>query len=169
MAWRTIPNWPKYKINSNGEIVGQRNKKLRPAISSWGYKTVVLCDNNFRKTMKVHRLVAEAFIPNPHNKETVNHKNGNKLDNRVCNLEWATVAEQQIHRSRVLGFGTKAATMSLRKPIKCLETGEIFESIKVAAKKYNGDYGRLSQAAKLNKPWHNLHWILISKKEVKWG
>lgn len=62
-----------------------------------GYLTMVLYRNNKGKNVYVHRLVAEAFIPNPEGKETVNHKNGDKHDNRAENLEWNTYSENNAH------------------------------------------------------------------------
>jgi hypothetical protein len=73
------------------------------ATGTWlGYTQVNLWRDGKYKTMKVHRLVASAFIPNPENKRDVNHINGAKHDNRVENLEWATVIENQRHSWDVL-------------------------------------------------------------------
>lgn len=62
-----------------------------------GYLTIRLAKNGVAKTHRVHRLVATAFIPNPENKNAVNHKNGNKHDNMAVNLEWCTGAENSAH------------------------------------------------------------------------
>lgn len=62
-----------------------------------GYIYVILTKNGKRKGKYIHRLVAEAFIPNPENKREVNHKNGIKIDNRIENLEWVSPHENMIH------------------------------------------------------------------------
>lgn len=70
---------------------------LKPRISKHGYYYVNIYKNNNRKTVKNHRLVAEAFIPNPENKPEVNHKDGDKLNNKISNLEWVTSSENIYH------------------------------------------------------------------------
>ena len=67
-----------------------------------GYNKIILTNTVDKKSCFIHRLVAQAFIPNPDNKPQVNHKDGNKLNNRVENLEWVTISENSFHKYRVL-------------------------------------------------------------------
>lgn len=82
----------------------QKGKILKYHINPYGYYQVRLSKNGIAKTYKVHKLIAITFIENIHNKPTVNHKNGNKLDNNITNLEWATRSEQTRHMHEVLGY-----------------------------------------------------------------
>ena len=87
-----------YSITKGGEIYSHRfGKYLVGDVNNGGYRRVILCKDKKRKRFFIHRLVAEHFIPNPDNKRTVNHKDGNKLNNCVENLEWATDSEQHLH------------------------------------------------------------------------
>lgn len=98
--WKDI--YAEYQVSNLGRVYSKKtNKLLRPALDSWGYLQVCLYVNGKPTSKKVHRLVAEAFIPNLENKKTINHKDGNKLNNRVDNLEWATDSEQQIHAYKI--------------------------------------------------------------------
>lgn len=80
----------------HNEIVNKKGKVLIPHIAR-GYLCVSLSKNNKRITARIHRIVAETFIPNPENKKQVNHKNGIKTDNRVENLEWCSCQENVRH------------------------------------------------------------------------
>ena len=104
---KPIKNYERYLIDpENGNIYSNaKGKKMFPLKTFErpdGYLAVTLWDdsirgNKKRKTFLVHRLVAETFIDNVENKPTVNHKDGNKKNNCVINLEWATLSEQQAH------------------------------------------------------------------------
>jgi len=103
-TWKQVPilGYEKlYKISSAGRVYSVRGKTcLTPKLSTPGYYRVTLSSHGIKNTISIHRLVALAFIPNPQNKPTVNHINEIKTDNRVENLEWATIAEQNRHGTR---------------------------------------------------------------------
>ena len=85
------------KIRSNNYLGHGGQKELSLAKDQKGYLRVRIFMAGTRKTVKVHREVAKAFIPNPDNKPEVNHKDGNKENNRVDNLEWSTSLENTLH------------------------------------------------------------------------
>ena len=104
--------------------------------NSDGYINSTLRKDGTSRTVRVHRLVAEAFLPNPENKPQVNHKNSVRHDNSVGNLEWCTVSENMKHRflvGNMKGKGGKSNPRSLP-VINC--RGEIFDTMKEAAEKY---------------------------------
>lgn len=86
--WKDIKNFEGlYQVSNLGRIKNNKDEILKPAIKR-GYNQVTLCKNGERKYIGVHRLVAESFIPNPNNLPQVNHKDENKLNNTVQNLEF---------------------------------------------------------------------------------
>lgn len=100
--WKDVPGYEGlYRVSDQGRVYSVRNEIVLKPVNSVGYCVVTLSDHGKAKLAKVHRLVAMAFIPNPENKPTVNHINEIKTDNRACNLEWATVAEQNAHGTRL--------------------------------------------------------------------
>lgn len=93
--WKHTHIFPnEYLVSSEGEVKSVRTGKiLKPTTDKDGYLYYVLCVNGNRKTIKAHRLVASAFIPNAENKPAIDHINGIKTDNRVSNLRWVTNQE----------------------------------------------------------------------------
>ncbi len=91
-----------YEISNLGNIRRAKSKRLRRISYANIYPSIVLSVKGKHKTIRIHRLVAETFLPPVKGKTHVNHKNGNKNDNRVENLEWVTQAENNLHAYRVL-------------------------------------------------------------------
>lgn len=98
--WRTCPYNSNYEVSDIGRVRNKRRGNIiSQRVNHCGYATVTLGEPGFAhgKTKRVHRLVAEAFIPNPNNKLEVNHIDGNKLNNVPTNLEWVTSKENMNH------------------------------------------------------------------------
>lgn len=160
--WKAIENYPNYLVSTSGFIKsikpGTRYKNhLKPGKCSAGYYTVTLIGSNGKKTQSIHRLVAQAFIPNPKNKRTVNHINGIKTDNRAENLEWMTYSENNKH-SYVIGLSDHLrkissirfkkvlhlGSRSQMKKVLCTKTGKVFDSISAAAEEIKCSKSSLS-------------------------
>lgn len=93
-----IPNYENYELSSDGVVTNTNTgRKLKSDKTNRGYFRITLSKDGTTKRISLHRLVAELFIDNPLNKQTVNHKNGDKSDNSVSNLEWMTQSENQKH------------------------------------------------------------------------
>ena len=123
-------NFEHYLIYDDGRVYNTKtNKFLSGDKNSCGYSRVMLYGNNIKRRFFRHRLVAEYFIPNPENKLFVNHKDGNKHNNSVHNLEWCTQSENEKHKFSVLN------AKKTNKKVKVIYPNlreEIFESFKDA-------------------------------------
>lgn len=138
-----------YKINEKGEVFSFKNnriRKLKPRTTHDGYVWYNLCLNGKHKTCRANRMVAEAFVPNPENKPTVNHIDGNKTNNNVENLEWATREEQMEH----------AYKSGLKKPVRgtlqgnSVLTEEQVKEIRSSYKPHSKEFGMRALAKKYN-------------------
>lgn len=162
--WKNIEGFGnKYQISNFGRVKAtnyRRTKqcKIMKLSKSRDYLGVHLAKDGKGKAYFVHRLVANAFVKNPDNKPYVNHKNGNKHDNCATNLEWVTPSENCVHRLyelKVLNFP------NWPKPVICVETGEKFASINIAAKSKKLDQGSISKAVDKDKTVGGFHWKLL--------
>jgi len=133
-----------YLISEKGEIISINygnngyQKSLKQHIDRTGYLTVSIYKNGKKISFKTHKLVALAFIPNPENKETVNHIDGNKLNNSVYNLEWSTRSENCQHAwdnglNKRSDKCTKAVSEATSVKVICNVSKKVFPNIRSAA------------------------------------
>ena len=157
--WKDIKGYEGlYQVSNFGNIKSfYKNKILKPVIENTGYNQVTLVKNRKKRKHYIHRLVGFHFIDNPNNFNELNHKDGNKCNNCVENLEWCSRRYNVQHSVKILN-----KHCGKRKQVQCVETGEIFNSIKKAAKFYN--IQRLALSNSLNNPNKTvggLHWKTI--------
>ena len=170
-TWKTIPGYENlYQASAYGEIRSldrsvkgkdgrysfKSGRVLKKQIGNDGYYHVNISDkDNNLKLWSVHRLVALAFLDNPDNKPQVNHVDGDKLNNNVENLEWATASENMCHaRDRKLWNPQKCGEISRNLtgiPVVCLtDNNREFGSITSAGKYYGMDKESVKQSIELN-------------------
>lgn len=117
---------------------------MTPVEDKYGYVKIQLCKNGKHKWFQVHRLVAQAFIPNPNNYPCVNHKNEIKDDNRVDNLEWCTVKYNNIYNGRQKRITAKRKKITLQIDQNTNEIIKEWSSIKEAEKELGLPGGHIS-------------------------
>ena len=145
--WKDIRDNNNYEVSDTGRVRRKGAENDRSVRDRNGYLAVDLYKDSERSTKRVHRLVAEAFVPNPDNKPEVNHKDGNKRNNDASNLEWVTSKENCRHAwdnglmSPSYGMRGKANPNAGRKskPFRIIETGEVFDTLYDCEKAINGN------------------------------
>lgn len=115
--WRDVNGYSGiYEVSNTGRVARICNgtRKIRkPCKDRAGYLNLCLSKNGKEKTFRVHRLVADAFIPNPNGLKEINHKDEDKTNNNVCNLEWCTRAYNVRYGTRTSKTATKVGMYSI--------------------------------------------------------
>lgn len=139
--WKDIPGYDgMYQVSDEGRVrswkrhAGRPGKRNEPVIlkqtpDSPGYLRVSLWNDGVRKMGVIHRLVPELFIPNPENKEYINHLDGNKFNNNASNLRWSTPSENALHAyDSGLRKGGRMSKVKAKKLKKDLISGDLSTS-----------------------------------------
>lgn len=133
--WAEIPDFPDYQASNKGRIKNSSGRVLYNRLSG-KYLTVRLHKEGSEYTKKIHRLVLSAFTGHDRPDMQVNHIDGDRYNNELSNLEWCTREENLAH-ARAMGLLHEWDP----RPIVCLETGEIFPSMKQCAESFGWSYG----------------------------
>ncbi len=155
-----LPFDTKYAISNKGQIINVKNgKKLKTKVNKNGYLEVQLSTNGIRKNYRIHRLVGIMFIEKVDNKPYINHKDGNKLNNEVNNLEWCTAKENDNHARQ-----TKLKVQN--KPIKAISIDTnctiYFESLSECARYFNTNKGTIHRVLSgKRKKYKNFKFIYV--------
>ena len=146
--WIKIEGYENYSVSSEGRVRNDKSGRiLRQSPNKCGYLQVRLFDDGRGCTVRVHRLVANAFIPNPYKLSDVNHINEDKNNNRVDNLEWMS------HKDNC-NFGTRSVRIQSKRNYddqirSCVVDGILYRSLREAVRVNNFNYGGFSSAL-----WH---------------
>lgn len=158
--WKKVKGFENYSVSTLGRVRNDvTGKLLTISHDKQNYCIVTLFDNGRRAVKKTHRLVAIAFIDNPDNLETVNHKDTNHDNNTVSNLEWLSLGEnsrrfqtEQINeeqkerrRNHCIKMYTKAQEVN-GKSVRCIETGIIYPSISECSRQTGINTSNISRA-----------------------
>ena len=161
--WLPVQGYEKlYEVSNEGRIrsicgrYGYGNI-IAQSTNNKGYPVVCLCNKGVQKTFSVHRLVAKEFIPNPMDLPCVNHKDTDKTNNKVSNLEWCSYYYNNIYGDRL----TKSA-IKRSKQVRCIETGVIYQSAYAAQRLTGIHQSKISDCCNgKRKTTGKMHWEFV--------
>ena len=165
--WKDIEGYEGlYQVSNLGKVRSLnynrtgKTRLLRPNPNENRYLKVSLCKNGKAKTYKVHRLVAQAFIPNPDGFPEINHIDEDQQNNRVDNLEWCDHIYNSNHGTRNKRISsTKLNDQQKSKRVRCVETGEVYPSQSEAARQTGMNRSNIAQVCRgERKTVGGFHW-----------
>jgi len=149
---KQIKDFPNYACSINGEVYNIiTGRLLKERIISSGYKSVLLTNGNIKKEFLIHRLIALLYLPIRMKKIFVNHKDGNKLNNNINNLEWCTQKENIQHAYNSNNWNKNGQR---KRKVVNIENRIIYNSIKSAAIHNNLKYSSLYSILSKNKNYY---------------
>lgn len=165
--FKKIKEFPQYEINTKGQVRNSKGKILNGYTNNKGYQMIHLRTKDKNKLCSIHRLVAETFILNPDNLPEVNHKDENKLNNNVNNLEWCT-------HNYNSNYGTRSKRVSKTKrnntyntrAVRCVELKKTYPSIREAERKTGIDNSQISGVCRHKKNYKTAggyHWKFVER------
>lgn len=154
-----IKSLSRYVCKKDGKKMFVDEKILQPYCkSNSGYLSIPLSKDGKRCVKTIHRIVAESFIPNINEYRDVNHKDGNKNNNNVDNLEWCT------HSYNIKHAYEKLKHKHVYRMVKCLETGVVYKNAKEASKDLGfSESGIKANARGTNHSVHGYHFINLDR------
>ena len=177
--WRSVAGYEGfYQVSNLGRVKRIKmargaglNKILKPYLGNNHYFSVRLCKDGKPCNMRIHRLVAQAFIPNPENKAEIDHIDGNKLNNRVENLKWCSHCENvnnPITRHKVGHLGKTGRVSHKSKPIICIELNRLYWGSYEAARETRICQPTISGAVSGRyKMAGGFHWRYATEQEIE--
>lgn len=144
--WKVIPGFESYEVSNTGKV-RSKGREMKPIDNGKGYMKIILHNNEKKKRFYIHRLVANAFIPNPDNKPFVNHIDCNPMKNNIENLEWCT-HQENVDWMILLGRNTRTNQWleNLHRSQEKIYIAVVGENIKTGEKVY---FPKLNDVKKL--------------------
>lgn len=161
LGYKVVPD--RFYIYSDGHTLDSFLNKEMPKTIRNGYICVALYNKNDKTTRQeyLHRLIGKAFISNPNRLLCMNHKDGDKMNNSLSNLEWCNKSHNNLHAYRS-GLRKSGRGGGHNAPIMCIETGETFKSITQASEKCKIGRSALNECLSgRNKTCAKMHWRYI--------
>lgn len=158
--WLSIKGYENlYEVSSEGRVRSLHNRFktksdiLKPSIGSRGYLLVTLCKDKKQTSFNIHKLVANAFLPNPNNYPCINHKDEVRTNNSVSNLEWCSYQYNNTYGNRLAKASSKRSCR-----VMCVETGIVYKSQAQAAAETQAQQAHISDCCRgKRKSVNNLH------------